>query len=217
MTLRKDYLLDESMVLYQDEDHFHFNTDTKLLAQFMRIKRGDTVLDIGTNNGALLLAADRYPVKKLIGVEVLEESSKVAQLNADTFFQHPYEIINQRIQDVDLDAVDVIICNPPFFSKKETNPNVEMTMRQLGRIEENLTLEELVFHANRLLKTKGRFYFVHRFNRLNDIFKELEKNKFSVRDFRIAYDHRDQLAKSVLIEAIKESHCDCICSKPIYI
>lgn len=37
--LEKNYLLDESMVLYQHKDHFHFNTDTKLLAQFMQVKR----------------------------------------------------------------------------------------------------------------------------------------------------------------------------------
>ena len=52
MKLRKDYFLDESMILFQDEDHFHFNTDTKLLAKFMRLKKDETILDIGTNNGA---------------------------------------------------------------------------------------------------------------------------------------------------------------------
>ncbi len=205
------------MPLFQEEEHFHFNTDTKLLAQFMRLKKDETILDIGTNNGAILLAADQEPVKKLIGVEILKESSEVAKLNAKEFFQHPYQIINQAIQDVEIAPVDVIVCNPPFFKKDETNPNVKITMRQLGRIEENLSLEDLCFHANRLLKSKGRFYFVHRLNRLNDIFSNLHQNNFSVRSFQIAYDHRDQLPKSVLIEAIKESHCDCICKEALYI
>ncbi len=217
MKLRKDYFLDESMILFQDEDHFHFNTDTKLLAKFMRLKKDETILDIGTNNGALLLAADQEPVKELIGVEILKESSQVAEYNAKQFFKHPYKIMNQSIQEVELPLVDVIVCNPPFFKKEETNPNVKITMRQLGRIEENLTLEDLCFHANRLLKSNGRFYFVHRLNRLNDIFFNLHQNNFSVRNFQIAYDHRDHLAKSVLIEAIKESHCDCICKEALYI
>ncbi len=217
MKLRKDYFLDESMILYQDEDHFHFNTDTKLLAGFMRIKKDETVLDIGTNNGALLLAADQYPVKELIGVEVLKEASEIAQMNAEQFFTHPYQIIHQAIQEVDIAEVDVIVCNPPFFKKAETNPNVQMNMRQLGRIEENLTLPDLCFHANRLLKSRGRFYFVHRPNRLNELFYYLNQNHFSVRGFQLAYDHRDSLPKSVLIEAIKESHCDCICKEALMI
>lgn len=92
-----------------------------------------------------------------------------------------------------------------------------MNMRQLGRIEENLTLPDLCFHANRLLKSRGRFYFVHRPSRLNELFYYLNQNHFSVRSFQIAYDHRDSLPKSVLIEAINESHCDCICKEALMI
>lgn len=92
-----------------------------------------------------------------------------------------------------------------------------MTYRHLGRMEENLTLEELVLHANRLLKSYGRFYFVHRPNRLNEINKVLYENHFSIRNIQFAYDHRDNKVKSVLVEAIKESNCDMNVLEPIYI
>ena len=70
--MRKDYFLREDLVLYQDQDAFCFNTDTKFLARFMELRKNEVVLDIGTNNGALLLAADQYPIQLMIGVEVLE-------------------------------------------------------------------------------------------------------------------------------------------------
>lgn len=92
-----------------------------------------------------------------------------------------------------------------------------LNFRHLGRMEENLTLEQLVFHANRLLKSYGRFYMVHRPNRLNEINKVLYDNNFSIRNLRFAYDHRDHKVKSVLIEAIKESNCDMNVLEPIYI
>ena len=57
--MRKDYFLREDLVLYQDQDAFCFNTDTKFLAHFMELRKNEVVLDIGTNNGALLLAADQ--------------------------------------------------------------------------------------------------------------------------------------------------------------
>lgn len=217
MSIKKDYFLNQSMVLYQHTNHFHFNTDTKLLAQFIRLKKNETVLDIGTNNGALLLACDQYPVRKLIGVEILEASFKMARLNAKLFFQHPYELYNTPVQQLSIDPVDVIVSNPPYFTTKETNPHVQMTPRQLGRVENNLTLEELIQNANRLLKSNGRFYFVHRLHRLNEIIDRLHTYHFQVRHLQIAYTKDTYTAKSLLIEAIKESHCDCVVGPPIFI
>lgn len=44
--------MDESLKLYQDKEHFRFNTDTKLLAKFVHLKKQERILDIGTNNAA---------------------------------------------------------------------------------------------------------------------------------------------------------------------
>ena len=180
--LRLDYFIDENLKLYQEKDCFHFNTDTKCLAKFMKLETNDVVLDIGTNNGALLLYADQFDIQKSIGVEILKDHYEIACLNQQ-FFKHPVSFYNEDIKTIQLDCVDVIVCNPPFFPLSETNPNVKMTNRQLGRIEMNLTLEELIFHAHRLLKSKGRFYFVHRPNRLNEIMAELLKNHFQNKYF----------------------------------
>lgn len=215
--MRKDYFLREDLVLYQDQDAFCFNTDTKFLARFMELRKNEVVLDIGTNNGALLLAADQYPIQSMIGVEVLEEAAKLAQLNADTFFTHPTTVINQRIQDVQIDPVDVIVSNPPYFRDETTNPGVKMNRRQMGRIEKNLTLIELIENANRLLKSNGRFYFVHRCNRLNEIVQCLFAHHFCIKHIQIAYTKEKQIAKTVCIEAIKEGHCDCEVLPPYFI
>ena len=207
--LRLDYFIDPSIPIYQHSSHFRFNTDTKLLAQFMKIKKGETVLDIGTNNAALLLYADRYDVKKLIGVEILEESSQIAKLNAESFIQHPYEIFNSPIQDVKTDLVDVIISNPPFFTEKETHPDTIMNMRQLGRVEIHCDLDDLCKHASRLLKSHGRFYFVHRPDRIHEIAIALDRYNLSIKTMQFAYDPRNDAVKSVLIEAIKDTKGRC--------
>ena len=54
--IRVDYLqkhIDYKVV--QHKDMYHFNTDTCLLGEFIKIKKDDKVLDVGTNNGALLV------------------------------------------------------------------------------------------------------------------------------------------------------------------
>lgn len=213
--LRLDYFLEEERKLYQDPDHFCFNTDTKLLALFMKIKRNERILDIGCNNGALLYGCDDKDVKELVGVEIQEEACKVARLNVKTFFKHDVRIENIAIQNYQDDPFDVILCNPPYFPVLSTHPEVMMNPRQLGRIEIHLNLEELIFHASRLLKSNGRFYFVHRPNRLNAIAKALYQNRLQIKTLQFAYDK--DVSKSVLIEAIKESKCDCKVLQPLQI
>lgn len=115
MSLTLDYFIDENLKLYQDKEHFRFNTDTKLLAQFVRLKKQERILDIGTNNGAILVYLDQFDVKELVGVEILEETSKVAQKNADMFISHPVKIVNSPIQEYEGSLFDVIVSNPPYF------------------------------------------------------------------------------------------------------
>ena len=115
MSLTLDYFMDENLKLYQDKEHFRFNTDTKLLAKFVHLKKQERILDIGTNNAALLVYFDQFNVKELVGVEILEQTSKVAQKNADMFIKHPVKIVNQPIQRYEDDLFDVIVSNPPYF------------------------------------------------------------------------------------------------------
>lgn len=67
MSYTLDYFIDKNIKLYQNPNDFRFNTDTKLLAQFVRLKKQERILDIGTNNGVLLVYFDRFNVKELVG------------------------------------------------------------------------------------------------------------------------------------------------------
>ena len=56
-----DYLPNHKEIkVYQDDTMFRINTDTMVLGEFLEIYKEDTVLDIGTNNGALLLIRTYY-------------------------------------------------------------------------------------------------------------------------------------------------------------
>lgn len=213
--LRLDYFIDENKKIYQHNDHFHFNTDTKLLSAFAKVKKQERVLDIGCNNGALLYGCDDVEVKELVGVEIFEEACQVARKNVETFFKHSARIVCSRIQDFEDEPFDVILSNPPYFKVDATHPDVQINARQQGRIELNLSLEELIENAARLLKSNGRFYFVHRPNRLNDIVRYLYQHHFQIKSMQIAYDK--EVAKSLLIEAQKEASCDCTILQPYII
>ena len=58
-----DYLCNSDIKIYQDDDMFKMNSDTRHLGEFLDFKKNDyTILDVGCNNGALLLYA--YKKKK---------------------------------------------------------------------------------------------------------------------------------------------------------
>jgi tRNA1(Val) A37 N6-methylase TrmN6 len=214
--LSLDYFIEESCKIYQHKKHFHFNTDTALLAKFMEIKKGERVLDIGTNNGVLLVYADRFAPKKLMGVEVLSEACEVARVNKQ-FIQSDFALYEMPVQQLEIDQVDVIITNPPYFPLEASHPNLQMSPRQLGRVEINCDLKDLIENASRLLKSKGRFYMVHRPGRINEIYALMLANRLQPKRISIAYDARTNQPRSLLMEAIKEGNNQAVFTEPVWI
>ena len=88
-----DYLSGTDIYYYQHPDMFHVNTDTSLLGQFMEIRKKDVVMDIGTNNGALLLYAMQHKPKQLIGVEITAQACELAAYNLNELHQAQAKII----------------------------------------------------------------------------------------------------------------------------
>ncbi|MDD6468188.1 MAG: methyltransferase domain-containing protein [Erysipelotrichaceae bacterium] len=198
-----NYLHGTNIYLYQRKDMFRVNTDTSLLGHFMKIRQQDTVLDIGTNNGALLLYASQYTKGKLIGVDVFAEACVLAKKNLEHNQISNYELICQPIQTVMIDPVDVIVCNPPYFPLSENlNDNYFLTV---ARHEVELSLKELCQQFYRLLKEDGRCYMVHRASRLQEIKNCIQQENLYLTRFQLAYDEKKTVAISVLLEIRKQS------------
>ncbi|MGN1344699.1 MAG: tRNA1(Val) (adenine(37)-N6)-methyltransferase [Traorella sp.] len=205
-----DYLPNTNIYLYQRKDMFRMNTDTALLGQFMVIKENEKVLDIGTNNGALLLYACQYTQQTLYGVDIQKEACELAIRNLENQHISNYQIICDDIQNVQLDPVDVIICNPPYFQVQDHSHVNENEYKKIARHECYLTLDVLCQSVKRLLKDKGRFYLVHRSDRLVDLCVEFRKNDLEIKTIQLVRDCENENAHAILIEAIKGAKQHCI-------
>ena len=74
MSIVLDFLPNhENIKLYQDSEMFRINSDTYALGEFIEVYKEDVVLDVGTNNGALLLYANMFHPKKLMGIDINKE------------------------------------------------------------------------------------------------------------------------------------------------
>lgn len=211
-----DFINGTDIYLYQDEDMFRMNSDTALLAGFMKIKRNDRVLDIGTNNGALLAVANTYAPSSLIGIDIQEKAVALARYNMEHLNITNAQILLGDVKDMKMPKVDVVICNPPYFPDHATSAKNETKALRIARHEIYLSLDTLAKKASEALDEKGRFYLVHRSDRLIDIVTTLRSYRLETRSIQLVYDENKSEAISVLIEAIKDGKANCHILKPIY-
>lgn len=205
----KDYLPGTTIYFYQHKAMFRSNTDTALLGKFMEVRKKDTVLDIGTNNGALLLYANLHQPKALIGVELQKEACALARYNLAYHHIDNATIIEGNILDITLPPVSCIVCNPPYFKVEDpqkTNQNEQIAK---ARHETQLDLAALIQKVKVLLEDRGRIYMVHRADRFIDIACMMREAGLEIKKAQFVYDEAKEDARSVLIEAMKSGRPHC--------
>lgn len=209
-----DYLPNTNIKLKQLDNMFKMNTDTHLLGNYIDIRPNDVILDIGTNNGALLLYASRHKYKKLIGVDINKKALQCAKENFK-LNNIDVEIYNIKVQDLKIDNVDVIICNPPYFTNEKFINKKDEILNARHDIE--LSLNDLFKSYRSLLKDSGRIYMIYRASKILDIFKYSELHKIKIRKMKFVYDARKDNAISVLLELGKGINTNVIIEKALVI
>ena len=200
--LRQDYLPKLKLPLWQRKDMFCMNTDTVLLGEQMVVRKGESVLDLGCNNGALLLYASRFSPGSLTGVDLLPQALALAAENMRINGLEA-ELICADLAEFRHLPFDVIVCNPPYFATPDPasiNPNPFLAT---ARHEAGCMLETLFAAGGRLLKDKGRFYLVHRADRLAQIIAALQNSPLTLREATLVFDRRTRQATAVIAELRK--------------
>jgi len=108
MKKSEPWLAGTDFVFHEPADCFHANSDTYLLGSFLRLKHNDTVLDIGTNTGALLLYASLFQPQKLIGVDINEKAIEQAAVNLKDNGVSA-ELFTMPVQQLNIPAVSAIV------------------------------------------------------------------------------------------------------------
>lgn len=215
--LKETYLPNHPDIkIYQNESMIGINTDTMLLGEFIEVYKEDTVLDFGTNTGALLLYASMFSPKKLIGVDINKEAIELAKINMEKNNITNYELICQDILEYQAEEVDVIICNPPYFKTEEENKSENLALN-LAKHESSLCLENLIPAIRRNLKNYGNLFFLYQTSRMQEVINKLSKNKFRIKEIKLCYDDNKELSNVFLLKAVKGGKMGLIAKKPVII
>lgn len=213
MKKSEPWLAGTDFVFHEPADCFHANSDTYLLGSFLRLKHNDTVLDIGTNTGALLLYASLFQPQKLIGVDINEKAIAQAEVNLKD--NHVIaELFTMPVQQLNIPPFTAIVCNPPYFDSRQMTKD---GAKGMARADGTLSMLDLFAVTKRLLKDHGKLFLVQRPQQLENIILEASRVHLHLTRLCFAYDRPGGRAKTVLLEFSKNVSPALEVMEPVYL
>lgn len=205
----KNDVYDYGLKIYQDTEKFKFSLDSLLLAEFVDIKKSDgKIVDFCSGNASIPMILSSKYQKKIIGIEIQKEIYKLGiQSIKENNLDNMIEMINANVLEapkyIESNSVDVITCNPPFFKVNKTTLVSKDADKAQARHEISISLEEIFKIASHLLKSNGKFYLVHRPERLQEIMKYASDNNFAVKEIKFISSYSEDYAIMVLLKFVK--------------
>lgn len=212
--------------IIQSTNGFCFGMDAVLLSGFaaeaLEGKKEIKIIDFGTGTGIIpILLRAKTSSRDITGLEIQKESvdmsrRSVALNDLDSDIKIVEGDICKASEIFAKASFDVVTSNPPY--KKAggglSNPN---EAKAIARHEIKCTFEDVAFQAAALLKPGGKFFLVHRPERLAEIIDTLKKNKLEPKRLRMVHSFADSEATMFLLEASKGGNEFMKVEKPLII
>lgn len=219
---RIDELQRNGYQIIQNENGFCFGMDAVLLSGFVKVKKGENALDLGTGTGIIpILLEAKTEGRHFTGLEIQETSADMAQRSVClNDLNEKVEIVRGDIKEaVDLfgkASFDVVTSNPPYMTGQHGLINPDMP-KAIARHEMLCTLEDVIGQASALLKENGRFYMVHRPFRLSEIMVTMSRYRLEPKRMKLVYPFVDKEPNMVLIEGLKGGRPRVTVEKPLIV
>lgn len=207
-TVTDDTFFEGRLTVRQPQDGYRFSIDAILLADFVRCKEGQTILDLGTGCGILpLILAFRYPGLTIYGVEIQDDLARIASANVrENRLEKRVHILHRDIKGLRLhqvpDQVQQVICNPPYrrLNSGRINPHQE---KAGARHELFARLSDFVAAAARMLQLSGRMTCIYPALRLVDLVNHMRRAGLEPKRLRTVHSRAGDAARLVLLTGVK--------------
>lgn len=190
--------------MIQSKDGYRFSIDAILLSEFVTVRPGDVVVDLGTGCGIILLVLLlTKPVGHVFGLEIQKELAAQAKRNTSlNGFETKMEVIIGDIRNPPMARkwADVVLCNPPYRQVKSGRINPD-PRRAVARHELLASIDDVLMAATGLLRRNGRLALIYPSVRLTDILVRMRRFGLEPKRLRINYPTLKSRAELALIEA----------------
>lgn len=163
MTRKLEDLDCAGLVIFQDDELYKFTSDAVLLANFFKANSGEEVVELCSGSGVIsILGSHKTKAKHFCCVEIQPELADMCKESVKiNHLEGKIDVINANLADFANNLhkkVDVVVVNPPYFSKKLAN---SCNHYAICTHELKTTLADICLASAKLLKFGGKLYMVH--------------------------------------------------------
>ena len=205
---RLDDLQIGGLELIQDPKKFCFGVDAVFLSDFVRVRPGENVLDMGTGNGIIpVLLSAKTEARHITGLEIQEDTAEMARRSVThNHLEDRIDIVTGDIKEAaelfKPAFFDVITTNPPYMLADHGMRNPD-DAKAIARHEVLCSLDDILRESMRLMQDKSRFYMIHRPFRLTEIMIKMHQYKIEPKRIRFIHPYIDKEPVMVLVEGVR--------------
>ena len=219
---RVDDLERSNLKIIQDPKKFCFGMDAVLLTGFVKARKGDRVLDMGTGTGIIpILLSAKTEAAHFEALEIQEESADMARRSVSlNGLSEKIHITTGDIKEAGSiygpASFQVVTCNPPYMIDDHGIKNPDEP-KAIARHEILCSFDDVAGEASKVLENGGKFFLVHRPFRLAEIIVKLSAKGLEPKRMQLVYPYVDKEPNMVLIEAVKGGKSRLTVEKPLII
>lgn len=208
--------------IIQNPNGFCFGMDAVLLSGFVPPQTGGKILDLGTGTGIIpILLRAKTKSRDITGLEIQERSCEMAgrsvRLND---LEGDVKIVRGDLKEASeifgRGSFDAVTSNPPYM-KADGGIKNPSEAKAIARHEVLCTFEDVASQASKLLKEGGKFYLVHRPERLSEIISTLKAHRLEPKRLKMVHSFIDSEAVLFLLEASLGGRSGMKIEKPLII
>ncbi len=215
-----DILCNEKVRLIQKKKGYRVSIDPLLLANFLRVKKGESLIDVGTGCGIIpiYLAKKGHVGNRFVGVEIQDELYGLAVRNKELNECANVQFVkgDAKTDAKKLGNFHVLVSNPPYVKQKTGRKSAEYS-RLIARYESDLDLFSIVSVASSLLSTGGRLYLIYPAKRLGEVVYMTKAQRLEPKRLRLVHSRPNEPAILSLIECLKGGGAGLKVEAPLYI
>ncbi len=192
--------------IIQNKNYYTFTSDSVVLANFIKLKKKDKCVEIGTGCGVIsVLLTAKTEFDKIYAFEIQSEMARLAEKNVIlNDLQEKIEVISDDVRNfkqyIDVESIDVVFSNPPYMRKDiELNKN---PIKNKARHDESLSINDLCQCAYSMLRFGGRFFVVYSAERSAELIYTLMNHNLEPKRMFFTQNGKGKVIL-IVVEAVK--------------